>query len=200
MLGAGRAAGRPAPDSRRARRCGSAKFACGRDPDCPVCGEHPTIRELQDYEQFCGRRPAARGRRTSDDFDITPRRAEGAARRRRRRRCSWTCASRWSISITACRARSSIPLGELPAPRAANWTPRRRWSSTATTASAASGRSSSCGRPACGPGTSRAASPPGPTRWTRPWSAVLTRTVSLLFPPEPHKLRLPRSYLRLSLC
>ena len=25
-----------------------------RDPECPVCGEHPTIKELVDYEQFCG--------------------------------------------------------------------------------------------------------------------------------------------------
>ena len=25
-----------------------------RDPDCPICGDHPTIRELQDYEFFCG--------------------------------------------------------------------------------------------------------------------------------------------------
>ncbi|MGA9777836.1 MAG: molybdopterin-synthase adenylyltransferase MoeB [Verrucomicrobiia bacterium] len=25
-----------------------------RDPECPVCGEHPTIKELIDYEQFCG--------------------------------------------------------------------------------------------------------------------------------------------------
>jgi len=24
-----------------------------KDPDCPVCGEHPTIRELIDYEEFC---------------------------------------------------------------------------------------------------------------------------------------------------
>jgi len=24
------------------------------DPQCPVCGEHPTIKELIDYEQFCG--------------------------------------------------------------------------------------------------------------------------------------------------
>jgi sulfur-carrier protein adenylyltransferase/sulfurtransferase len=30
-----------------------------RDPDCPVCGTHPTVRELIDYEQFCGVRPAA---------------------------------------------------------------------------------------------------------------------------------------------
>lgn len=25
-----------------------------KNPDCPVCGEHPTIRELIDYEAFCG--------------------------------------------------------------------------------------------------------------------------------------------------
>jgi molybdopterin/thiamine biosynthesis adenylyltransferase/rhodanese-related sulfurtransferase len=25
-----------------------------RDPQCPVCGDHPTIKELIDYEQFCG--------------------------------------------------------------------------------------------------------------------------------------------------
>ena len=30
-----------------------------RDPECPVCGEHPTIRELIDYEQFCGVMPVA---------------------------------------------------------------------------------------------------------------------------------------------
>jgi sulfur-carrier protein adenylyltransferase/sulfurtransferase len=24
-----------------------------RDPECPVCGEHPTIKKLIDYEQFC---------------------------------------------------------------------------------------------------------------------------------------------------
>ncbi|MGH7564291.1 MAG: molybdopterin-synthase adenylyltransferase MoeB [Gemmatimonadota bacterium] len=25
-----------------------------RDPECPVCGEHPTVTELIDYEEFCG--------------------------------------------------------------------------------------------------------------------------------------------------
>jgi adenylyltransferase/sulfurtransferase len=25
-----------------------------KDPDCPLCGENPTIRELIDYEEFCG--------------------------------------------------------------------------------------------------------------------------------------------------
>ena len=25
-----------------------------RNPDCPVCGDHPTVTELIDYEEFCG--------------------------------------------------------------------------------------------------------------------------------------------------
>jgi adenylyltransferase/sulfurtransferase len=29
-----------------------------KDPDCPVCGTHPTVTQLIDYEQFCGIRPA----------------------------------------------------------------------------------------------------------------------------------------------
>jgi sulfur-carrier protein adenylyltransferase/sulfurtransferase len=28
-----------------------------RDPQCPVCGDHPTIKELIDYEMFCGINP-----------------------------------------------------------------------------------------------------------------------------------------------
>jgi sulfur-carrier protein adenylyltransferase/sulfurtransferase len=30
-----------------------------KDPDCPVCGTHPTVKKLIDYEQFCGLRPTA---------------------------------------------------------------------------------------------------------------------------------------------
>ena len=30
------------------------EFKLRRDPKCPVCGEHPTITDLVDYEQFCG--------------------------------------------------------------------------------------------------------------------------------------------------
>jgi adenylyltransferase/sulfurtransferase len=29
-----------------------------KDPDCPVCGSHPTVTRLIDYEQFCGIHPA----------------------------------------------------------------------------------------------------------------------------------------------
>jgi sulfur-carrier protein adenylyltransferase/sulfurtransferase len=30
-----------------------------KDPDCPVCGTHPTVTQLIDYEQFCGIHPPA---------------------------------------------------------------------------------------------------------------------------------------------
>jgi adenylyltransferase/sulfurtransferase len=30
------------------------EFRFRKDPECPVCGEHPTITELIDYEEFCG--------------------------------------------------------------------------------------------------------------------------------------------------
>jgi adenylyltransferase/sulfurtransferase len=31
-----------------------------KNPDCPVCGPHPTVTKLIDYEQFCGIAPAAK--------------------------------------------------------------------------------------------------------------------------------------------
>jgi len=30
------------------------KLNLRRDPSCPICGENPTIKELIDYDQFCG--------------------------------------------------------------------------------------------------------------------------------------------------
>jgi sulfur-carrier protein adenylyltransferase/sulfurtransferase len=30
-----------------------------RNPECPVCGDHPTLTRLIDYQQFCGIQPAA---------------------------------------------------------------------------------------------------------------------------------------------
>jgi adenylyltransferase/sulfurtransferase len=30
-----------------------------KNPDCPVCGTHPTVTELIDYDQFCGIKPPA---------------------------------------------------------------------------------------------------------------------------------------------
>jgi sulfur-carrier protein adenylyltransferase/sulfurtransferase len=44
-----------------------------RDPDCPVCGDRPTVRELIDYQQFCGVArggPAPAGAREGE-MDVT---------------------------------------------------------------------------------------------------------------------------------
>ena len=30
-----------------------------QDPNCPLCGDHPTVTELIDYDQFCGTPPVA---------------------------------------------------------------------------------------------------------------------------------------------
>ncbi len=42
-----------------------------RDPNCPVCGDHPTIKELIDYELFCG---VGRGEETISfsQYDLKP--------------------------------------------------------------------------------------------------------------------------------
>ncbi len=42
-----------------------------KNPKCPVCGEHPTITELIDYEEFCGVAPPDQP--PADDLEITPR-------------------------------------------------------------------------------------------------------------------------------
>jgi molybdopterin/thiamine biosynthesis adenylyltransferase/rhodanese-related sulfurtransferase len=41
-----------------------------RDPQCPVCGENPTITKLIDYENFCGITPAA-NRATMNPDEVT---------------------------------------------------------------------------------------------------------------------------------
>lgn len=35
------------------------ELALRKDPDCPLCGRSPDIRELQDYEELCGTKPEA---------------------------------------------------------------------------------------------------------------------------------------------
>ena len=40
-----------------------------KNPDCPVCGDHPTVKELIDYEEFCGLRGPSE--QVSEEFQIT---------------------------------------------------------------------------------------------------------------------------------
>ena len=46
------------------------EFRLRRHPDCPLCGDHPTIHELMDYEQFCGVLPQSEPS-AAVDWDIT---------------------------------------------------------------------------------------------------------------------------------
>jgi len=47
-----------------------------KDPDCPVCGTHPTVTALIDYDQFCGIGPAPQDTpaagSTGNEGEITP--------------------------------------------------------------------------------------------------------------------------------
>jgi molybdopterin/thiamine biosynthesis adenylyltransferase/rhodanese-related sulfurtransferase/molybdopterin converting factor small subunit len=38
-----------------------------KDPSCPICGEHPTIKELIDYEEFCGLKPQPQATAQTDE-------------------------------------------------------------------------------------------------------------------------------------
>lgn len=43
-----------------------------RDPACPVCGDNPTVRELIDYERFCGIHPPGASKDSEMIPEITP--------------------------------------------------------------------------------------------------------------------------------
>jgi sulfur-carrier protein adenylyltransferase/sulfurtransferase len=45
------------------------EVALRKNPDCPVCGDHPTVTELIDYVQFCGLDPALA---LEPSWEITP--------------------------------------------------------------------------------------------------------------------------------
>ena len=57
------------------------EFKLRKDPKCPVCGEQPTIKELIDYEEFCGlRTPAPITEEKLDEItaiDLSARRLRG---------------------------------------------------------------------------------------------------------------------------
>jgi len=51
------------------RRMQFRELTLQKDPDCPVCGAHPTVTGLIDYEAFCG--VGAEGHGTGDEVEIT---------------------------------------------------------------------------------------------------------------------------------
>ena len=86
-----------------------------KDPDCPVCGENPTVTELIDYEQFCGitssSQPAIVAQETENEATV-----EELKIRIDRRDSFVLLDVRETQEFEICRIPGSvlIPLGELP--------------------------------------------------------------------------------------
>ena len=85
-------------------------FTLRRDPHCPVCGDAPTIRELIDYEQFCGIAPPVPA--SSTDRDVT---VDDLRERLRRNDPVWILDVREPSEYEICRLPGStlIPLAEV---------------------------------------------------------------------------------------
>ncbi len=87
-----------------------------KDPDCPVCGEHPTVTQLIDYEQFCGIAPTATAAATSSTEDADEATVEELKTRLDRHESFLLLDVREPQEFEICRIPGSvlIPLGDLP--------------------------------------------------------------------------------------
>ena len=54
-----------------ALKMGFRELKLRKNPECPICGPNPTIRELIDYQEFCGVTPHAEVN-VGSEFEITP--------------------------------------------------------------------------------------------------------------------------------
>ena len=85
-----------------------------RDPECPVCGDHPTVTSLIDYEQFCGIRPATSAAPSlPEELETT---VEELKARIDQGRPTYLLDVREPQEFQICRIPGStlIPLGQLP--------------------------------------------------------------------------------------
>jgi len=86
-----------------------------RDPDCPACGEHPSIHEAVAYEQFCGLPPTEtdKGEEALTEDDVTP---EQLKQMLDEAPDLFVLDVREPHEIAICRIEGSweIPLGQLP--------------------------------------------------------------------------------------
>ena len=87
-----------------------------KDPDCPVCGDHPTVTQLVDYEQFCGIAPGATAAASSSTEDADEATVEELKTRLDRHESFLLLDVREPQEFEICRIPGSvlIPLGDLP--------------------------------------------------------------------------------------
>lgn len=87
-----------------------------KDPDCPVCGDRPTVTGLIDYEQFCGVAPAAAAPAATDPAAAGAATVEELKTRIDRADPFVLLDVREPREFEICRIPGSvlIPLGELP--------------------------------------------------------------------------------------
>jgi adenylyltransferase/sulfurtransferase len=86
-------------------------LALQRDPACPVCGPNPTVRELIDYEAFCGMPGAGSGEHKAGE--VTARELD-AARRADPALILLDVREPFEFQIARIDGARLIPLGELP--------------------------------------------------------------------------------------
>jgi adenylyltransferase/sulfurtransferase len=96
------------------------ELALQKDPACPVCGPHPSVRQLIDYEAFCGVPAGASG--ADGAAEITPQELAARLRDQVAAGLEGTAAGlqlvdvREPFELELCRLEGAthIPLGELP--------------------------------------------------------------------------------------
>jgi sulfur-carrier protein adenylyltransferase/sulfurtransferase len=91
------------------------EFKIRKDPKCPICGEHPTIHELIDYDQFCGIPQA--DAQAEKEMDVPTITAVELREKLDRREKFVLVDVREPFEYDICNIPGSklIPLGELPA-------------------------------------------------------------------------------------
>ena len=86
-----------------------------RDPACPVCGDNPTVKQLIDYEQFCGITPAVKA---ADSGKVAPELEISSSDLKARidKKDVWVLDVREprEYEINRIPGSTLIPLGELP--------------------------------------------------------------------------------------
>jgi len=89
-----------------------------KDPNCPICGENPTIHELIDYEQFCGvpvGREGAHAEELGEEWEITPRELQACLENKDLRLFIIDVRQPHEWDICHLPRASLIPEGDLPA-------------------------------------------------------------------------------------